>query len=107
VSGGLGLVGLVLVVGLLFSSVFAVRRGRLRRATGEERLKLLWLICGGLPVPLALVIGWAQHFLLDDNGAVVFYTALGLAALALPVAIGIAIRTSTLRWTPHCVRPRC
>jgi two-component system NarL family sensor kinase len=88
VSGVLGLTGLVLVVLLFFGSIVAVWR-RLRRAQADERLQLLWLVWGALTVPVALLIGWVNHFLLSDGP---FFTpALGLVAVALPVTIGIAI----------------
>ncbi len=88
ISGILGVTGLVLVVLLFFGSVVAVRR-RLRRAQGDERLQLLWLVWGALTVPIALLVGWVNHFLLADGP--LFTAALGLVAVALPVTIGIAI----------------
>jgi two-component system NarL family sensor kinase len=88
VSGILGAVGLLLVVLLFFGSVIAVWR-RLRRAQGDERLQLLWLIWGALTVPIALLTGWVNYFLLGDGP--LFDVALGLVAVALPVTVGIAI----------------
>jgi two-component system, NarL family, sensor kinase len=88
VSGLFGVVGLVLVVLLFFGSFFAVWR-RLRRATGDERLQLLWLVWGALTVPVTLLIGWVNYFLLDDGP--LFPAALGLVAVGLPVTVGIAI----------------
>jgi two-component system, NarL family, sensor kinase len=88
ISGVLGVVGLVLVVLLFFGSIVAVWR-RLRRAQGDERLQLLWLVWGALTVPVALLVGWVNHFLLSDGPS--FAPALGLVAVALPVTIGIAI----------------
>jgi two-component system NarL family sensor kinase len=88
VSGLLGVVGLLLVVLLFFGSIVAVWR-RLRRAQGDERLQLLWLVWGALTVPVVLLVGWVNHFLLSDGP---FFTpALGLVAVALPITIGIAI----------------
>jgi len=47
------------------------------------------VVWGALSVPVALLIGWANYFLLGDGP---FFTpALGLVAVALPVTIGIAI----------------
>ncbi|WP_261557241.1 sensor histidine kinase [Frankia tisae] len=87
-SGFVGVVGLVLVVLLFFGSVIAVWR-RLRRAQGDDRLQLLWLVWGALTVPVALLTGWVNHFLLGDGP---FFTpALGLVAIALPITVGIAI----------------
>jgi two-component system, NarL family, sensor kinase len=88
VSDVLGVAGLLLVVLLFFGSFFAVWR-RLRRATGDERLQLLWLVWGALTVPVTLLIGWVNHFLLHDGP--LFPAALGLVAVGLPVAIGVAI----------------
>jgi two-component system, NarL family, sensor kinase len=89
-SDALGAVGLLLVTLLIFGSVFAVR-ARLRRASGDERLQLLWLVWGALTVPIALLTGWVSHFLLDDQAVGAFNVTLGLAAVALPMTIGIAI----------------
>jgi two-component system, NarL family, sensor kinase len=88
VSGILGGVGLLLVVLLFFGSFVAVWR-RLRRARGDARLQLLWLVWGALTVPVALMVGWVNYFLLGDGP---FFTpALAPVAVALPVTIGIAI----------------
>jgi signal transduction histidine kinase len=80
--------GLVLVVLLFFGSFVALWR-RLRRAYGDERLQLLWPVWGALTVPVTLLTGWVNHFLLDDGP--LFVVALGLAAVGLPVTVGIAI----------------
>ena len=53
-SGVLGVAGLLGVVLLLLGSVVAVWR-RLRRAAGDERLQLLWLVWGALTVPVTLL----------------------------------------------------
>jgi signal transduction histidine kinase len=87
-SGVLGVLGLLLVAALLIGSVVAVWR-RLRRASGDERLQLLWLVWGALTVPVTLLTGWVNYFLLRDGP--LFPAALGLVAVGLPVAIGIAI----------------
>ena len=62
----IGLIGLVLVVLLFFGSTFAVR-SRLKGATGETRLQLLWLVWGALAVPLGLLVAWTNHLLLGDR----------------------------------------
>jgi signal transduction histidine kinase len=90
VSGVLGVTGLVLTVLLIFGSGFAVR-SRLRRSAGDERLQLLWLVWGALTVPIALLTGWAVHFLWSGRGEPVFDAALALSTVALPVTIGVAI----------------
>ena len=88
VSGLLGFVGLLLVVLLFFGSIVAVWR-RLRCSQGDERLQLLWLVWGALTVPVVLLIGWANYFLLSDGP--LFVPALGLVGVVLPTAIGVAI----------------
>jgi signal transduction histidine kinase len=90
VSGVLGVTGLALTVLLIFGSFFAVRT-RLRRSAGEERLQLLWLVWGALTVPIALLTGWAVHFVWGDRGEPVFDAALALSSVALPATIGVAI----------------
>ncbi|WP_433065354.1 sensor histidine kinase [Dactylosporangium sp. CS-033363] len=88
VSGLLGVAGLVLVALLVFGSVAAVW-WRLRRARDDERLQLLWLVWGALTIPVTLLTGWVDHFLL--GGTRLFAAALGLVAAGLPVTIGIAV----------------
>ncbi|WP_460492314.1 hypothetical protein [Dactylosporangium cerinum] len=87
-SGLLGLTGLVLVA-LLFFGGFGAVWWRLRRARGDERLQLLWLVWGALTVPVTLLAGWVNHFLLDDGP--LFTVALALVAVGLPATAGIAI----------------
>lgn len=88
VSGLIGVVGLLMVALLFLGSFVAVWR-RLRRAQGDQRLQLLWLVWGALTVPVTLVTGWVNHFLLDDGP--LFTVALGLVAVGLPATVGIAI----------------
>ena len=85
----LGVVGFVLTVMLFLGAAFAVR-ARLRVASGQVRLQLLWLVWGATAVPVALALTWAGHFWFDDNPWVTG-VALTLAGVALPVTIGIAI----------------
>jgi signal transduction histidine kinase len=87
-SGLLGLTGLLLVALLFFGGAGAVW-WRLRRARGDERLQLLWLVWGALSVPVTMLVGWVNHFLLDDGP--LFPFALGLVAVGLPATAGIAI----------------
>lgn len=89
VSDVLGLAGLLLTVVLFFGAGFAVR-ARLRRSSGDARLRLLWLVWGATSLPAALVLAWIGHFALADNPVVV-NAALALAGVALPATIGIAI----------------
>lgn len=85
----LGVVGLALVVLLFIGSAVAVR-ARLRAATGVVRTQLLWLVWGAVAVPLGLVVGWTNHFLLGDH-AWLTYAALTVVAVALPSVITVAI----------------
>jgi signal transduction histidine kinase len=89
VSGLLGVGGLLATVLLLVGSPVAVL-SRLRRASGDTRLQLLWLVWGATSVPAALGLMWLGHFVLDDD-PVLIDGALLLAGVALPLAIGVAI----------------
>ena len=89
VSTAVGVVGLIWVVVFFFGSVVSVLR-RLRRSTGDDRLRLLWFLFGALSVPLALLLNWASYFLLDDPSPLAPFVG-ALVMCALPVAIGIAI----------------
>jgi two-component system NarL family sensor kinase len=89
IAGVLGVIGLILTVLLFFGAVVAVR-ARLRRTSGDARLQLLWVVWGATSLPVALVLAWVAHFALHDNAWVVGL-ALGLAGVALPATIGIAI----------------
>ncbi|MFF5233402.1 histidine kinase [Dactylosporangium sp. NPDC000521] len=88
VCAGLGVFGLLLVVTLFFGSPVAVWR-RLRRAHDAQRLQLLWLVWGTLTVPVALLAGWVNHFLIP--AVPLFPVTLALVAVVLPVTVGIAI----------------
>jgi two-component system, NarL family, sensor kinase len=85
----LGVVGLLLTVLLLLGGFVAVW-ARLRRASGERRLQLLWLVWGATSLPAALGLVWAAYFLFDENPALI-NVALALWGVALPVTIGVAI----------------
>ena len=89
VSAAVGVVGLIWVVVFFFGSVVSVLR-RLRRSTGDNRLRLLWFLFGALSVPIALLLNWASYFLLEDPTPVAPFVG-ALVMCALPVAIGIAI----------------
>ncbi len=89
VSGALGVVGLVLVVLLFFGSGLAVR-ARWRVSAGMVRVQLMWLFVGALAVPAALLVIWANYFLMGQ-GEWVTGLALSAVSLALPVSIAIAI----------------
>lgn len=85
----LGVVGLALVVSLFFGSLVAVR-GRLRGATGDTRMQVLWLVWGAVAVPLGLLVVWANHLLLGDHDWLTGAALIGVS-VALPTAIAGAI----------------
>ena len=89
-SAVLGVTGLLAVLLLLFASPVAVAL-RLRRAWGEERLQLLWLVWGAATVPLPLLAGWTEYFLLGERLQWAFWAALTVSSITLPAAIGVAI----------------
>ena len=88
-SGLVGAVGLALTLLLLIGAVLSVR-SRLRQATSEDRVRLLWLVWGATSLPAALALAWVGHFVLADS-TVVVDAALVLAGAGLPVGIGAAV----------------
>ncbi len=89
VSSVLGLIGLLLIVLLLFGS-FVCLLLRLRTSAGEDRVRLLWPVWGSLSVPIVLMFGWVNHFLLGDH-ELPFTIALALLGVALPATIAISV----------------
>lgn len=89
VSGLLGAIGLLATVLFIVGAAFAVR-WRLSRAGVDDRIRLLWLVWGALSVPLGLLGAWASHFGLHDD-ALATDLALSLAAVGMPVTIGVAV----------------
>lgn len=89
-SALLGVTGLVGVVGLLAGAVVSTAT-RLRGSTGVERQQLLWMMAGALPIPIALTLGWVDHFLAGGSVTWLFDIALVLASVSLPIAIAVAI----------------
>ncbi len=89
VTGLLGVVGLTLVAASLVGTVVCAVR-RLRMATGEKRLQLLWFTWAATSIPAMLGLCWADYAITGTNGAI---TLVGIALLGsfIPVAIGIAI----------------
>lgn len=85
----LGIVGLLVIVAFIFGSAIAVAY-RLRRASGEVRLQLLWLVWGSLSVPAGLLVLWGNHFGFGDHEWLT-YPVLAFASIALPLAIAAAI----------------
>lgn len=64
---------------------------RWRRATGHERLQLKWLALGGAVIVLTFAIVATYQAFVGDLGDLVNTVASMVAALALPVTIGIAM----------------
>lgn len=88
-SAVLGVAGLIGIVLLLVGGPVSVWL-RLRVATGEARTQLLWLVWGALLVPVTLVAGWVNHFLLADLN-LVFEVLLALMATGLPTVMAVAV----------------
>ncbi|MDX6368790.1 MAG: hypothetical protein QOG93_292 [Gaiellaceae bacterium] len=76
------LVMLILTVGSL------VRR--YRRSSVELRQQMRWLALGGMLLPLTLLAAWAGYVTVHIGDALVF-VGLGLASIAIPGVIGIAV----------------
>lgn len=89
-SAVLGVTGLVGVVALLFGAVGCAGM-RLRRSSGVERQRLLWLVLGAVPIPVAVAVGWMDHFAADGDLSALFDVALVLASASLPVSLAVAI----------------
>ncbi len=73
----------------LFAAALAVR-ARFRRASGVERLQLLWLAYAALLIPAALVTCLVEEVVTGRVGPATL-AALMLALTALPAAVGIAV----------------
>lgn len=89
VSAVLGTAGLALVVTFLFGSAISVAL-RVRRATGDVRLQLLWLVWGALSIPAALLVLWVNYFLLGDDPGLTS-TVLALTSIVPAAAITVAM----------------
>jgi hypothetical protein len=89
IPGILGLGGLALVAASLAGTVVCARQ-RLRHATGDQRLQLLWFTWAAISIPMMLAICWLDFALTGEAGVL---TVVGIAVLgsAIPIALGIAI----------------
>lgn len=81
------------VVASLFAAFFAVR-GRLRRATGAERLQILWFTYAGLLIPVPIAVDAVASL---ESGAAADIIS-GLAIIAMLVAIPAAVAIGILRY---------
>jgi two-component system NarL family sensor kinase len=73
----------------LFAAAWAIRV-RFRRATGTERLQLLWLTYGGLLIPLTLVACLVEG-VVGGRAGVTTSVALVAALTVVPASVGIAV----------------
>jgi signal transduction histidine kinase len=63
---------------------------RFRRSEGLLRAQMLWLVLGGMLVPLALLAAWASYLAVNVGDQVVF-VGLIVAYAVIPIAIGFAL----------------
>ena len=77
-----------LAAALVLTLVSLVRR--FRRSEGLLRAQMLWLVLGGMLLPLALLAAWAGYVTVDVGDQVVF-AGLVVAYAAIPIVIGIAL----------------
>ncbi|MEZ5078611.1 MAG: GAF domain-containing sensor histidine kinase [Solirubrobacterales bacterium] len=83
------------VLASLFAAVFAVR-SRLRRATGPERLQVLWFTYAAMLIPLALLLCALSGFVVAEGPVTDVIT--GAVVWAMLVAILAAIAIGILRY---------
>ncbi len=82
----------VTLPGILVTLVLTVASlvRRYRRAGPELRGQMKWLALVAMLLPLALLVAWASYVTIHVGDAVVF-VGLGLAYVAIPTVIGIAV----------------
>ena len=73
----------------LFAAALAVRT-RLKRAHGVERRQIKVLAYAATTIPLAVVVGWTESFIVGESGAAAI-GGLVVALIVIPLAIGIAV----------------
>jgi len=73
----------------LFAAAWAIRV-RFRRASGVERLQLLWLTYGALLIPLTIVACYAEGFVGNDSGSVTAIVTVAVLTV-VPASIGLAV----------------
>ena len=84
-----GLAGLLLIAASLVGAVVCAR-ARLKRATGVERIQMLWFTWASLSVPAGLALCWLDYFAFNGDGVVTIIGVI-ITGSVLPIAIGIAI----------------
>ncbi|MDQ3728481.1 MAG: hypothetical protein M3355_02715, partial [Actinomycetota bacterium] len=91
VSGTLQGLGLLGMIATLVLAVVAVR-SRFRRGKDVERSQLKWLLYASSLVPVAIICGTIDGLVLDGDGSGALTTIpFVAAAVAIPIAIGIAV----------------
>jgi two-component system, NarL family, sensor kinase len=85
----IGFAGLVIVAASLVGTVVCARQ-RLKRATGDERLQMLWFTWAAASIPTMLGLCWLDFAITGTAGLI---TLLGITVLGsvIPIVIGIAI----------------
>jgi len=94
VSGVIGTIGLLFVVASLVGTVFCAR-ARLRDASGDERLQLLWFSWAALSIPATIVMCWID-FALTGGAGTITVLAVCLLGSVIPLVIGVAILRTRL-----------
>jgi hypothetical protein len=95
-----GSVRFAALLGIVVSLVGAVvaARARLRRATGEERLQMLWFVWAAATIPGGIALCFLDIALTGGSGGVLTFLGVTVTGSVLPLAIGVAILRS--RRTP-------
>jgi two-component system NarL family sensor kinase len=93
-SNVVGMVGFGVVVASLVGTVVCARL-RLRDATGDERLQLLWFSWAALTIPATIACCWLD-FALTGGAETLTLLAVCVLGCAIPVAIGVAILRTRL-----------
>jgi len=81
-------VGLAAIAASLVGAVVAART-RLRRAAGEERVQLLWVVWAAATVPVGLLGAWVFESV--GGSGLLIDVGVGVTGVVVPVAIGIGI----------------
>jgi signal transduction histidine kinase len=81
-------VGLAAIAASLAGAVIAART-RLRRAAGEERVQLLWVVWAATTVPVGLLGAWV--FESAGSSGLLIDIGVAITGVVVPVAIGIGI----------------
>lgn len=83
----------ILIFGYLFgliAAAFSVR-SRLRAATGDERIQVLWLAYAALWIPVTLMLCFVDGVIFDSAGGPLTTVGLAVMFVMMPLAIAIGI----------------